>query len=125
MVKQANWQVTLARVGRISRWCYRLRWLWFGAVLVAIVWFGVLFASDAGSAELLLPLSALLWAGLGLCAGYWLAWSPVPVNSSEKWLRKFRNILINIVYLLLILVMLSLAAGAIMLTFRSISLAMG
>lgn len=125
MVKQAKWQVTLRIAGSVSRWCFRWRWLWFGLALAAGTWFLVLFAREAESAQLLLPLSLLLWAGLGLCAGYWLAWTPAATRSSDPFLGKLYKLLIKSVYVLLMLLVLALGGGAIMLTFRSISLGMG
>jgi hypothetical protein len=110
----------LKAIKALSRLCYRARLLWFATAAVACIWFAVLLGLGVGnSARMLLPLSILLWALLGLCAGYWLAWMPAPVLKSESILRKLYKYMIIIIYIVLALLLLALGLGNMLLTFRA------
>jgi hypothetical protein len=81
-----------------------------------------LVTGDGSSAQLLLPLSLLLWSVLGLCAGYWLARAPAPVHRSDRLLTKIYKWLIFIIYMVAILALLLLTCAVLVLTLRALAL---
>jgi hypothetical protein len=123
MVIEANRQVTLKAITGLSRLCYRSRRWWFAIAAAACVWFAALLVLGIGnSARMLLPLSLLLWALLGLCAGYWLAWTPAPARTSDSRIIRVSKALIGMLYILLFLLIFGLGLSALVLTFRALVL---
>jgi hypothetical protein len=123
MVNEATSPVTLDRIARNAARIYRFRLVFFAIAAGAGVWFAASLADGGDSTQSLLALTVLLWSVLALGAGYTLLQSPPAVAPGAAPLARLRIHALRAAYWLALAVLLGLATGAILLTWRALGLA--
>lgn len=115
--------VTLRVAATVAAALYRLRALLLIAGAAALVWLGlVILEPERASTSALLPLTLVLWVGLGLSMAYTLPRLPPPIAAGDGLAARFRKRLHQAAYGLAFLAMLLVGAFVLYLSWRAVPL---